>query len=168
MPKKAHCFKCIYLFWCLIAPLPFRRTEKAVGTRHGAHYTSSEQLVSNLPSRFCTAAGTLQLTLCIFEDTPCLCSAPPPQQFIDAKASSWASGFNYGNEEVCYRRKWAVFIFPWLGQVSVRWHLGTDPPSGWGCVFFHRKPHPRWELWSWNRLRCRVKEGGDWLRFCRA
>uniref|UniRef100_A0A493U1T6 Meis homeobox 1 n=2 Tax=Anas platyrhynchos platyrhynchos TaxID=8840 RepID=A0A493U1T6_ANAPP len=27
------------------APLPFRRTEKAVGTRHRAHYTSSEQLV---------------------------------------------------------------------------------------------------------------------------
>lgn len=32
---------------CLTASLPFRRTEKAIGTRHGAHNTSSEQLVSN-------------------------------------------------------------------------------------------------------------------------
>ena len=35
-------------FCPLSAPLPFWRTEKAVGTRHGTHYPSSEQLVSNL------------------------------------------------------------------------------------------------------------------------
>jgi len=40
------------------------------------------------------------------------------------------SGFSYGNWEVCYRRKQAVFIFLSLGQISVYSHLSTSPPTG--------------------------------------
>lgn len=77
MPKKAHGFKCLYLFCCLIAPLPFRRAEKAVGTRHRAHYTSSEQLVSNFFSDFSLVLQCLALPLWFWgHKLPLLFSSP--------------------------------------------------------------------------------------------